>query len=338
MNTPPPTADTLRSMVTGLRMAQIVYVVAKLGIADWLENRPQHCDELAAATGTDAPSLYRLLRAIASLGLLTEVGERQFALTPLGDHLRTGSPSSLRDLAIFWSEDWHWRLWGELLTTVRTGEPAPQRLWGMELFEYLARNPNASAGFDRAMTGSYLERNSLLLAAFDFSGIDLLVDVGGGHGSLLANILKANPGMRGILFDRPEVVAGAPDVLRAADVEERCDRVGGSCFDSVPDGGDAYLLAAIIHAWDDDEAAIVLRNCRRAMTPASRLLLVENVIPVGDEPHRGKLTDIEMLLVGGRERTAAEFGALLASTGFKISRIVPTGAPHSVIEALPVES
>ncbi len=335
MNTTPTTADTLRSMVTGLRVAQMVYVAAKLGIADLLEDGPRHYDELAAATGTHAPSLYRLLRGLGSLGVFTEVAEGQFALAPLGEHLRTRAPGSLRDLAVFWSEDWHWRLWGELLQSVQTGEPATRRLWGMELFDYLAQNPAASAGFDRAMTGSYSARNEALVASFDFGSIGTLVDVGGGHGSLLAAILAANPGMRGILFDRPEVVAGATDVLRAAGVEERCERVGGSVFDSVPDGGDAYLLAALIHAWDDAEAAVVLRNCRRVMQPGSRLLLVEHVIPPGDVPHRGKLTDVEMLLVGGRERTEAEFRALLTSAGFSLTRIVPTGAPHSVIEGAP---
>src|SRR3954447_23842777 len=234
MNPTPTTADALRSMVTGLRVAQMVYVVAQLGIADLLERGPMHCDELAAATGADAPSLYRLLRGLASLGLFTEVAERRFALTPLADHLRTRAPVSLRDLATFWSEDWHWCLWGELLQTVRTGEPATRRLWGMELFEYLDRNSEASAGFDRAMTGSYLERNAALVSTFDFTGIGTLVDVGGGRGSLLAAILAANPGMRGVLFDRPEVVAGAHDVLAAAGVVDRCERVGGSCFDAVP--------------------------------------------------------------------------------------------------------
>jgi hypothetical protein len=321
-------------MITGLRVAQMVYVVAKLGIADLLESGPKHCDELAAATGAHAPSLYPLLRGLGSVGLFTEVAEREFALTPLSEHLRTQAPGSLRDLAIFWSEDWHWRLWGELLQSVRTGEPATRRLWGMELFEYLAQNPDASAGFDRAMTGSYLERNAGLLSTFDFTGIGTMVDVGGGHGSLLAAILAANPYMRGVLFDRPEVVAGAHEVLRAAGVDDRCERVGGSCFDSVPEGGDAYLLAAVIHSWDDSDAAVVLRNCCRVMGPRSRLLLVEHVIPPGDQSHRGKLTDVEMLLVGGRERTEAEFRALLASVGLKLSRIVPTGRPHSVIEAV----
>src|SRR5690349_15991324 len=338
MNTTRTTADTLRSMVTGLRVAQMVHVAAKLGIADLLESGPRHCDELAAATSTHAPALYRLLRGLESLGLFSEVAERQFALTPLGDHLRMRAPESLRDLAIFWSEDWHWDLWGELLHTVQSGEPATRRLWGMELFEYLARQPEASAGFDRAMAGSYLERNAALLSTFDFSGIRTLVDVGGGHGSLLAAILVANPGMRGVLFDRPEVVAGAHEVLKAAAVADRCERVGGSCFDTVPEGGDAYLLAAVIHSWDDAEAAAVLRNCRRAMGPQSRLLVVEHVIPPGDAAHRGKLTDIEMLLVGGRERTEAGFRALLASAGFRLSRIVPTGAPHCLIEGVPTEN
>jgi SAM-dependent methyltransferase len=334
MRTTPTTADTLRAMVTGLRVAQMVHVVAKLGIADLLESGPKSCDELAAATGAHAPSLYRLLRGLGSLGLFTEGADQQFALTPLGDHLRTGASESLRDLAIFWSEDWHWRLWGELLQSVQTGEPATRRLWGMELFEYLGQNPEASAGFDRAMTGSYLERNAALLSTFDFSGIGTLVDVGGGHGRLLAAILARNPAMRGILFDRPEVVAGAQEVLRAADVADRCERVGGSCFESVPEGGDVYLLAAVIHSWDDAEAAVVLRNCGRAMGPRSRLLVVEHVIPPRDESHRGKLTDVEMLLVGGRERTEPEFRALLDSAGFRLTRIVPTGAPHSVIEAV----
>jgi hypothetical protein len=330
------TADSLRSMVTGLRVAQMVHVAAKLGIADLLESGPRHYEELAAATSTHAPSLYRLLRGLGSLGLFTEVADGQFALTPLGDHLRTRAPESLRDLAIFWSEDWHWDLWGELLQTVRSGEPATRRLWGMELFEYLARHSEASAGFDRAMAGSYLERNAALLSTFDFSGIGTLVDVGGGHGTLLGAILAANPGMRGILFDRPEVVAGAHEILRAAGVADRCERVGGSCFDAVPEGGDAYLLAAVIHSWDDAEAAAVLRNCGRAMGPRSRLLVVEHIIPPGDAAHRGKLTDVEMLLVGGRERTEPEFRALLTAAGFRLTRIVPTGAPHSVIEGIPV--
>jgi hypothetical protein len=333
--------STLARLIGGAAVARMISVAAELGIADLLADGPRSCEQLAAATQTHAPSLYRLLRALASLGVFSEMSERHFALTPLAQPLRSDVPGSLRALALFQNDDWYWQVYRALPYSVRTGAPATEHLWGTGLFAYFAEHPDAARRFDAGMASRHAEGNAVLATGFDFAGIQTLVDVGGGNGSLLATILRAHPAMQGVLFDLPRVVEGAQAQLTAAGVAERCRIVAGDFFEAVPPGGDAYLLSNVLHDWDDERATAILHSIHRAMAGHGRLLVVnEQVIPPANEPHPGKLGDIIMLLIGGRERTEAEWRHLFERSGFALTRIVPlpsrTGA--GVIEGQPVQS
>jgi hypothetical protein len=331
----PPSA-TLLQMMTGYWVSQAIYVAAKLGIADLLTNGPVDCEDLAAATDTHAPSLRRVLRALASVGVFTEVSPGSFALTPLAELLRAGTPGSMRALAIMYAEE-QYRAWGELLHSVRTGEMAFDHQFGMGYFEYLAQHPDSDRVFNEAMTGWTHQLVGAVVDAYDFSPFETVVDVGGGFGALLADILRSNPGTRGILFEQPHVVASAEEYFAAAGVTDRCTFVGGDFFAAVPAGGDAYVLSQILHDWDDERCVTILRHCRRAMPDHGKLLVVELVLPAGDEPSLGKWLDLHMLvLLGGRERTAAEYDTLFRAAGFKLARIVPTPPGPSIVEAVPV--
>jgi hypothetical protein len=263
------------------------------------------------------------------------VADRQFGLTPMAEFLRSDVQGSLRAVATMAGEPWTWRPWGDLYRSVQTGEPAFDRIFGVPTFTYLAENPGAAAVFDEAMTGWSTENSAAVAAAYDFSGIGTLTDVGGGHGYLLATILKANPPLRGILFERPGVVEGAKARIAVEGLRDRCRVVTGDFFASVPDGGDACILKSVIHDWDDQQATTILQNCRRAVGPGGRVLLAEQVIPPGNDPHLGKLLDLEMLIMaGGQERTEAEFRDLLAAAGLRLTRVVPTASPMCVIEGV----
>ena len=330
--------STMLGMIRGAQLGRMVSVVAELGIADLVADRAMTSEELAEATGTHAPSLFRLLRALASVGVFAEGDGRRFELTPRADRLRADAPGSLRDLAIMQNEDWYWRLYHDLPYSVRTGRPATEHLWGTGLFEYLAEHPEAGARFDAGMASRHADSNAAFIAGYEFSGIETIVDVGGGNGSLLAALLAAHPTLRGILFDLPAVVTGAVRRLGEAGVADRCTVVGGSFFEAVPTGGDAYILSNVLHDWQDDEATAILRNVHAALDGRGRLLVVnEQIIPPGNEPHPGKLGDIMMLLIGGRERTEAEWQSLFKASGFTLTRVVPlpsrTGA--GVIEGIP---
>jgi hypothetical protein len=323
-----PAEALLTQIMLGSLASQVLYVAAKLGVADHLVNGPKHVDELAKATESDAPSLYRVLRALASLGVFTEQRDRVFAMTPAADPLRSDVPNSLRDVAIFWGEDWHWEVWGKILYSVRTGKSAWAQMHGEDVFAYFQRNPEAGAIFNRAMSSFSGLATKAVVDAYDFSGIHTVIDIAGGHGRLLAGILEAYPSMRGILFDMPHVIEGADSV-------SRCEYVSGDFFVSVPSGGDAYIMKHIIHDWDDERALTILRNVRQAMKPDARVLLVEALIADGNNQDFGKLLDIEMLVSpGGKERTAAEYEELFARAGLRLTRIVPTKSPYSVIEAV----
>jgi SAM-dependent methyltransferase len=301
-----------------------------------LKDGPLPCDELARANQMDEPSLYRVLRALASVGVFEEMADREFGLTPMAECLRSDVPGSLRAMAILSGEDLFWRCWGDIFRCVKTGDPAVGRLHEMSLFDYLATDPGLASVFDDAMSGWSAQTAPAVLEAFDFSAIGTLVEIGGGHGRLLTSILAAHPAMRGIVFDGPEVVADALEGIEAARFQDRCEVVGGDLFDAVPEGGDAYILRHVIHDWDEPRATTILRNCRRAMRSGGRLLLVEIVIPPGNGRSLGKLLDLEMLvLAGGRERTEAEYRALLAAAGFRLERIFPTASPVSVLEGVP---
>lgn len=334
-----PPAVALLNLITASWVSQAIYAAAKLGLADFLKDGPRYSDELARATGVHAPSLYRLLRALASVGVFVEVEDRRFALTPLAALLQSGTADSMRALAIMVGEEFHYRPWGELLYSVKTGETAFAHVFGMEAFPYLDGHPEAARIFNQAMTSASAVDNAAITAAYDFSSFSRVVDVAGGHGSLMAAILKANPELKGILFDQPQVIEGARGQLQAAGVGERCELVAGDFFESAPGGGDAYLLKHILHDWDDERAIRILQNIHRAMKPAARLLVIEQVIQPGNEPHFGKLLDLEMLvLAGGRERTEAEYRELLTAAGFTLQRIIPTNSTKSVIEGVRIES
>jgi SAM-dependent methyltransferase len=333
---PLPPSVTLQRLMAGTWVAHAISLAARLSIPDLLAEEAKDAGELARVTETHPPSLYRLLRALASVGIFQEAEDGRFGLTPLAEPLRSGVPGSLRAFAILLGEEWHWRAWGDLPHAVRTGESAFEHLYGMTNFAYWAQHSDAEMIFDQAMTNRSGEENEAVVTAYDFSGIDTLVDVGGGHGSFLASILGANPGLRGILFDRPEVVEAAKRQLDAAGLQDRCGVLAGNFFEAVPPGGDAYALKKVIHDWDDERAIAILRNCHRAMPTGGRLLLVEPVVPLGNEPSFAKLLDLLMLVwtPGGKERTEMEHRALLTAAGFEMRAITATAAPVSVIEAV----
>lgn len=325
----------LQQMTNGYWVTQIIYVAAKLGIADLLKEGPRTIPALARSTKTHAPSLYRLMRALAGLGVFRENEDGQFEATTLGRCLVSGSPGALRARAIVNGEEWY-RAWGELLHSVRTGETAFDHVFGMPFFEHLSANAGAAAIFNEAMASSTELAVRAVAEAYDLSGAGTIVDVGGGTGAFLAGILMANPGARGILFDQPEVVANASGLLTSGGVADRCAVVAGDFFEAVPSGDDVYILSWIIHDWDDDRGVTILKNCRRAMADDARLLVIEQVVPRGNEPSLSQLYDLHMLaLSGGRERREDEYRALLAAADLQLARIIPTRVPRSLIEALP---
>jgi hypothetical protein len=331
-----PAAAALKSLIAGYRISQAIHVAASLGIADLLADGPRTSDDLASATGSHPDTLYRLLRALAAVGVLHEADEHSFSLTAIGDFLRSDAPDSLVSMATFVGRPYHWNTWGLLLHSVQTGENAFQALHGTGVWEYRADHPEDSSIFDAWMTAMTRSFNASLLDAYDFGRFETVVDVGGGQGALLAAVLGKHPSLHGVLFDQPHVVADAATVLEEVGVADRCRVESGSFFDTVPEGGDAYLLKAIIHDWEDAEAVEILRACRRAMRPDGTLLVVERVL---DPPNQGadtKFSDLNMLVApGGRERTLGEFQALFESAGFRLRDRTPTAGPLTVIAATP---
>jgi hypothetical protein len=329
--------DTLWRMTNGYQVSQAIHVAATLGIADLLKDGPRSADELAEATGTHASALYRILRALASVGVFAEQSDGRFGLTPLAEHLRTDVPGSLRSWAMLIGRPYYFTTWGHLLHSVKTGEPAFPHVYGMPAWEYRASHPEESALFDGAMTGLSLAEAEAVVRSYDFSEIGVLVDVGGGKGALLAAILAANPALSGILFDQPHVVADAKDLLERAGVADRCEVVDGDFFKAVPGGADAYLLKSIIHDWDDASAIEILRKCRAAMADSARLLLVERGIRPANEPDPAKFIDLMILvMLGGRERTAEEYERLYTEAGFKVTNTIHTSSLLDIIEGVPV--
>ncbi len=331
----------LMQMITGYWVSQSIYAAAQLGIADHFHDGEKNYAELATATESNGPALYRLLRALASVGIFTETTPGTFASTPLAALLQRDVAGSLRDVAIMMGAREHYGSWGNILHAVKTGNSGFEQLFGANVFEYYAQHPEPAGIFDRAMTSFSSVETAAVLAAYDFSAIRSLVDVAGGHGSLLTTILQAHPGMTGILFDLPEVIERAQQAIAASGVGDRCQRVSGSFFESVPTGADAYILKHIIHDWDDARASAILQQCHRAMADNDRpdkgkVLVVEQVIPPGNDPFMGKFLDVNMLVMcpGGKERTAAEFRDLFAIAGFELTRIVPTQGLVSVIEGV----
>ena len=328
----------LRDMIMGFRKTQMIYTAARLGIADLLEDGPRSAPDLAGDTRTDPRSLYRLLRALSGLGVFAETPDGRFELAPPAELLRSGSPGSMRGMALLFGDGWMWQAYGEMFYSVSTGLTAFERVHGQSFYEYQELHPAAAAVFDGAMTSFSGLESTAVLKEYDFSGLGNIVDVGGGRGALLAAILNAASGARGIVFDRPELADGAAELMRRAGLANRCDFVGGDFFEGIPDGGDAYIMKSVLHNWDDDSCHSILGNCREAMGPDSRLLVVERVVPDGAGPSEAKLFDVNMLVTtGGLERTEREYAELFERTGFELARIIPTNSPVSVVEGLPRE-
>jgi hypothetical protein len=325
----------LLELAQGYRITQLLAIAVRLEIAERLIDGPQDTAELAVAAGVHEPSLLRLLQALTCLGLVSRVGDRRFALTPLGACLAAGHESSARARVLLHAELLYGR-WPDLLGSIRTGRNFFQRRHGTDAWTVRAGGENGGSLFDDAMQEGSSQRGRAVVRAYDFSTFGTVVDVGGGRGSLLAGILASYPSVRGILFDQPHVVAGAPAVLAAAGVADRCRVVGGSFFDGVPGGGDGYLLSVIIHDWDDAPSVKILEHCRRAMPSTGRLLLIERVFdPDADNALWTALWDLQMMHgLSGRERSEEEFRSLLARAGFVPTRIVPIGET-AIIEAVP---
>jgi O-methyltransferase domain/Dimerisation domain len=322
-------------LATGYIVSTALHAAVEVGVADRLAGGPLTVREIAEATGTNEDALYRVLRLLASLGVFAEVAPRRFALTPPAEVLRADAPNSIKPVVHFVADPFHLRVYADAMHSVRTGLPAGDKTVGMPVFEYLVKNPRYSEIFNDAMTNMSAVIIPAALEAYNFGDIGLLVDVAGGHGHVLTSILKKYPKMRGILMDLDHVVAGAQPRVTIAGVSDRCEVVAGDFFKAVPPGGDAYIMKHIIHDWDDDRAAAILRNIHAAMGPGrGRVILLESVVPPGNEPSLAKVMDLEMMLLpGGRERTEAEFRALFDRAGFDLTRIVPTKSPICVIEA-----
>lgn len=333
--TPPPHAQLIQ-MSSAYWISRVVHAAAKLGLADQLAKGPKTAAELAGPTRTHAPSLHRLMRTLASLGVLTERGAQGFALTPLGEALKTGAPGSARATLLTFGSPTFLRAFESIMYSLETGATAFEKVMGMPVFEYLGQHPEEASLFSETMVGFHGAEPPAVAAAYDFSAFMTVVDVGGATGNMLAAILTRHAGPRGVLFDMPHVVGDAPALLKERGVDKRVTIEPGDFFKTVPAGGDAYLLSHVIHDWNEEQCLTILGHCRKAMKPDSRLLIVEMVLPAGDTPHPGKVLDMVMLVIpGGQERTEAEYALLLGKAGFRLTRVVPTASAVSVVEAVP---
>ena len=332
-STVPPQAIILQ-MAMGPLVSQALGVAARLGIPDLLAAGEKHVDDIAAETGTHPPSIYRILRTLASTGVFAETSPKSFINTPVSEALRSDVPGSMRNIMIFMAEPWHTLAWGNMMHSARTGETAWKATYGEEVFDWLANHPAESEIFNAAMTDMSGFAGPAVAEAYDFSSIDTLADIAGGHGFLLSQILKANPNVKGILFDLEHVIAGAGDMLERHGVADRVQTASGDFFKEVPPA-DAYIMKHIIHDWDDERSIHIMRSIHKAMVGEGKLLLAEMVVPDGNEPHPSKVLDLEMLtLPGGLERTADEYAKLFEQAGFKLNQIVPTRSAFCVIEAV----
>lgn len=328
--------ETMLQMMSGFWVSRGIYVAAKLGIADHLRDGEKTAAELAADTDTHADSLYRVLRMLSMVGIFEQKGE-QFSLTPLSETLLSDVPFSLRRGAIAEMGEVHYEAWGNLMHSVKTGEIAFDDHFGMNVWQYFETDKEKAENFNKYMASSSESVSQAIVEAYDFSESQKLVDVGGGLGGMIAAILKANPYIRGILFDAPSVVEKSREFLTNAGVSERCETIGGDFFESVPTGGDIYSMRWIIHDWDDELSTKILKNIRDVIPANGKLLLFEAVVPPEGVPHFSKFMDLIMLtMTGGRERTESEYETLLAKAGFKLTRVIPTNSFMSIVEAVPV--
>jgi SAM-dependent methyltransferase len=323
----------LVALMHGFRSTQVVYVIAKLGLADHLAEGPLTAALLASRANVNPESLGRVLRLAAFYGLVTELPEGRFELTPLARPLRADVDDSIAPTAVMLGQE-HYGAWGALLHSLKSGESAFQHVYGVPMFDYLARNPDAQADFDAAMGAGTEVFLRALVDVYDFSESRVIVDVGGGNGSVSAMILKRNPAMEAVIYDQPQVLEAADRYLGDAGVRERCRLVPGSFFETVPDGGDLYLLSNIVHDWDDERALRILRNCRAAMTPAAAVLLLEDILPEHGHASQAAMADVNMMvMLTGRERTAAQYRQLLADADLRLTQVVPVSGRESLLEA-----
>jgi SAM-dependent methyltransferase len=341
----PASQAALLQAAYGAQTAQMLYVAAKLGVADQLWHGHQTAAELARTLGVDTSALQRLLRGLVSLGVCEELADGQFGLTSMGAYLRSDHPDSMQPRLLLNGEV-HYVLWTEMLATVRTGESASQCRFGMSFYDYLASNPAVGALFDRTMASAVRYRHRPAVDAYDFGQFRTIVDVGGGNGALLVEIMTAYPQPTGIVFDVPRLAAGAQKTIEAAGLTARCRFIGGNAFEEVPAGGDAYILSSVVSSWEDEEAIVPLPNCHKVIAPQGKLVLVDWIMPAADEPREAfrfwdtVTTDLIMLATIGRRgriRTRAEFQALLRAAGYTLMALVPTHSSVWVIEAVPIE-
>ena len=327
----PPQVEMMK-FILGKWISKPIYVVAKLRIADILSDGPKSIEELAQMINVHASSLYRVMRALACLGIFYEKNDGRFELTPMAECLKS---DALRPISLMMHSDWHDRAWDNLLESVKTGEKAFDKVHGMPIFDWFRENPQAAQIYNEANAIKAITSHRAIIGAYDFSGISSLTDIGGGNGSLMVEILKANPLLSGVVAELPSVVMTAKDFIHNQGFESRCKVIECDIFDKIPAGSDAYLMSHILHDWDDEECLTILRNFYKAMKPGTRLLVVEALIPAGNEFSIAKLLDIEVFVMGGgRERTENEFRDLFESTGFKLSKIVSTDESVSIIEGI----
>ena len=327
----PPSAQLMKFIV-GKWISKPIFVAAELGIADMLDEGPKSIQDLAIESKSHAPSLYRMMRALASVGVFSETEDKHFKLTPMAEYLKNGK---MRSIALLFNSDWSDKAWGYFINSVKTGDTAFEKAYGMPLVDWLEENPLAAEVFNEANAIKAASSHSAIVNAYDFSDINMLTDVGGGLGVLMEKILIANSAMKGIVADIPSVIQKTREMIQARGIEDRCQAVECDFFKKVPSGSDAYLMSNILHDWSDEQCRIILTNCKHAMKKESRILLVEMIVPPGNEPSVAKLLDLEMfVMTGGRERTEAEFKDLFEASGFKLSRIIPTEENICIIEGL----
>lgn len=317
--------------------SQMLLVAAQLKLADRLGRGARSSSDLAEELGLDSSALYRFLRSLAGMGITTEVGSRTFALTPLGEALKKDAPGSAYATILTLTGELCTKAWGQLRYSLKTGKTGLEKAFGQPLFEYLAERPDEASLFSETMVGFHGAEPPAVAEAYDFDRLKSIVDVGGATGNMLVHILQRHRAPRGILFDLPHVVADAPAFLESRGMADRVSIESGSFFELVPAGHDAYILSHIIHDWDEDQCLTILRNCRNAIDPDGRLLIVEMVLPEGDTPHPGKMLDMMMLVgPGGQERTPSEYAALLSKADFELTEVVPTASDVSIVVATPV--
>jgi hypothetical protein len=331
----PPAHDGIFQLLSGIYIAGALSCLAQLGIPDRVEHGPKSADELAREVGADPRALYRLMRVTASVGVLSEGPDGKFSETPMSAVLRSNAKLSLRGFAMMHGTEWHARGWGRLEYCVKTGKQALNEVYGMPLFQYFAQQPEAAQVFNQAMTDLSMLDGPAVAAAYSFSGINSIVDVGGGHGLLLATIMAKNPHLKGTLYEMPHVIEGAKNGPLKP-VMDRCNFASGDMFSSVPHGADAYIMKHIIHDWPDEVCIKILKACRKAVNPGGKLLVVDTVLQPGNDFHPGKFLDLQMLIFpGGCERTEKQFRDLFAASGWQLSRVIPTAVPDSIVEGVP---